>query len=199
MLDQTTARTLDRKIVRHCAPTLVGVKPASLFTCPAPYCAIDEWFEACSHKLAPLGVSMEALSRRKQATLVLVCRTKLVERTLAHEQTACYLSSLGYELSSCEACLASLRARFARSQGSPCAGSSFPHEIGLLLGYPFDDVMGFIDGTRPCVACGPWKAYGNAQQACERFELFRSCTRQLTERFDAGEDIESLAALEFAA
>lgn len=194
MLDQTAVRSLERKIVRHCAPTLAGVKPASLFTCPAPYIVIAEWLDACSCKLARRGVSAEALARRDRTTLVLVCRTKLVERTLAHEQTARYLSSLGYELASCETCLACLRSRFARPYGEALAASTFPHEIGLLLGYPFDDVMGFIEGTRQCVACGCWKAYGNAQEACERFELFRSCTRRLMERFDAGEDIELLAA-----
>ncbi|KXB33148.1 DUF3793 family protein [Atopobium deltae] len=36
----------------------------------------------------------------------------------------------------------------------------FPHEMGLLFGYPLEDVLGFIHKyLQTC--CGPWCAYGD--------------------------------------
>ena len=53
----------------------------------------------------------------------------------------------------------------------PCAciddePPAFPHEVGVLLGYPLADVLAFIahDG-RDELACGVWKAYINPESA----------------------------------
>lgn len=42
----------------------------------------------------------------------------------------------------------------------------FPHEIGLFLGYPAEDVKGFIENKAACSKCsGCWKVYGDEQAA----------------------------------
>lgn len=45
---------------------------------------------------------------------------------------------------------------------------AYPHEVGLLLGYPLEDVRGFMAGARETCR-GPWKAYGDAGTARRRF------------------------------
>ena len=53
---------------------------------------------------------------------------------------------------------------------------SFPHEIGLFLGYPLDDVIGFIRNEgRNCKYTGFWKVYCNEEEAARIFEKFRKC------------------------
>ena len=47
----------------------------------------------------------------------------------------------------------------------------FPHEIGFVLGYPIEDVDGFMsDGGQGARACGRWKVYGDVDEALRRFK-----------------------------
>ena len=57
--------------------------------------------------------------------------------------------------------LARLRARLAQ-------GGAFPHEIGLFLDYPADDVLAFVEkGGAGCKLCGYWKVYGDEEKALD--------------------------------
>lgn len=47
----------------------------------------------------------------------------------------------------------------------------FPHELGLILGYPVEDVRGFMsDGGRGAKAVGRWRCYGDVAVAERRFQ-----------------------------
>lgn len=51
----------------------------------------------------------------------------------------------------------------------------FPHEIGLFLGYPLEDVKGFIENKADSSKCsGCWKVYGNEQKALKLFEKYEN-------------------------
>jgi hypothetical protein len=46
----------------------------------------------------------------------------------------------------------------------------FPHEIGVFLGYPAEDVLGFIiNEGRNYVCCRHWKVYHDIERAQEMF------------------------------
>ena len=65
----------------------------------------------------------------------------------------------------------------AISETIRCA-EDFPHDIGIFLAYPLEDVIGFMKnhgGNYCCLGC--WKAYGNAEAAERRFDLYRKCRR----------------------
>ena len=52
----------------------------------------------------------------------------------------------------------------------------FPHEIGLFLGYPVEDVRGFIEQRgKDCKLSGYWKVYGDEQAARRLFHQFDRC------------------------
>ena len=60
--------------------------------------------------------------------------------------------------------------------------AEFPHEVGVFLGYPLADVVGFVrNGGRNCLLCGQWKVYARAQEAAMTFERLRKC-KQVYER-----------------
>ena len=70
----------------------------------------------------------------------------------------------------------------------------FPHEIGLFLGYPPEDVEGFltdVDGTR-CKLRGDWKVYHDVEGAKRRFAQFRRCRDQLWARLERGFTLSQL-------
>ena len=59
----------------------------------------------------------------------------------------------------------------------------FPHEIGLLLGYPPKDVAAFMGLiTIPFTCQGPWKIYGNPGESLRLAERFRQCRNLMAEQ-----------------
>ena len=69
----------------------------------------------------------------------------------------------------------------------------FPHEIGLFLGYPPEDVRGFIEnGARGCKCVGCWKVYGDAETARETFAKYKKCTDVYRARYAEGRSVERL-------
>ena len=68
----------------------------------------------------------------------------------------------------CRGCLLQLRRRLAQS-------GQFPHEIGLFLGYPPCDVLGFLhDAGRHSKLSGYWQVYGDAQAALALFAKYKN-------------------------
>ena len=75
----------------------------------------------------------------------------------------------------------------------PLSGGGIPHEIGVFLGYPLDDVKGFIRHKgRDYTFCGCWKCYGDPQAARRRFERYHRCTAVLRRRYAEGTPITQL-------
>ena len=58
-----------------------------------------------------------------------------------------------------------------------CLQEDFPHEIGVFLGYPLHDVIGFIENRgQNYSCCGHWKCYGDADRAQRTFDVYKRCT-----------------------
>lgn len=55
-----------------------------------------------------------------------------------------------------------------------CENTGFPHEIGIILGYPRTDVEDFIRYRgRNYLLCGYWKVYHNKEEAVKIFQSYR--------------------------
>lgn len=90
----------------------------------------------------------------------------------------------------CRAKAALSREELETTQGE----STFPHEIGLVLGYPPADVAGFIaQKGAGYLACGGWKAYSEPQSALETFQRNRRCTEEFQALYAQGAPLEALA------
>ena len=67
---------------------------------------------------------------------------------------------------------------------------SFPHEIGIFLGYPAEDVRGFVEnGGCNYKLCGCWKVYGSVESARRKFAAYDRCREYLCGRLEQGEDL----------
>ena len=79
------------------------------------------------------------------------------------------LERYGYTDTSADGAIERLRMRLA-------SGDGFPHEIGLFLGYPVEDVLGFIENAgQNCKCCGCWKVYCNECEAVRTFARYKKC------------------------
>ena len=70
----------------------------------------------------------------------------------------------------------------------------FPHEVGLFLSYPPEDVKGFIENRAANAKCtGVWKVYGDERQARQTFAKYKKCTQVYCERWQSGSGLDKLA------
>ena len=185
-------RTFEELLVEQCAPTLAGLKPASLFR----YQAADRrtsirttarW----ARELAPFGLTVRVLKicPRTGACLIYLYRRREVCRLLGDPAIRRFLAERGYRLEGgCPALLQQLSRRL-------CLEEDFPHEIGVFLGYPLEDVVGFIRHRgRDFTCCGYWKVYGDPEAAQRRFAGYRRCTARCLEQLRRGVAVTCMIA-----
>ena len=171
-------------IIQQASPTLAGLKTGSLFTCPfQSEMQIRADIEQLNERLAPKGVQLRILRLRRRALLYLY-RPSHLQKDFAEDDVAEILSAYGYSAGDVEGCISRLGEKI-------CACEDFPHEIGLFLGYPAEDVRGFIEGGA-CKCVGCWKVYGDADSARQRFAMFRKCTKVYSRLYERGKSIERL-------
>lgn len=97
------------------------------------------------------------------------------------------LRNLKYPVSNPERCIVCLAQRLRECE-------VFPHEIGLFLGYPPEDVKGFIENkAQNYKIVGTWKVYGDEREAEKRFNRFRKCTADYCMRMEKGSTLDKLA------
>lgn len=200
------------RLIRNCAPTLVGIKPASLFSCCERKCdhgsstndcsTTNDWrakmhheIKRCSDILAHRGIEIVVLSELRGGPLVYVFNPTDLAAYLRLPETSRFLQEIGYPsdpASNLGACLEILSGRLSMSIGT--SRCDFPHEIGLFLGYPYADVRGFIDNRGANYRMlGCWKVYSDVDAARAKFEAYRECTRVCEWLHEMGVGIDCMA------
>lgn len=161
---------LEERIVRFCAPTLAGIKTGNLINS----CGIDKdtfYREYHTYKtlLAPLGIGLHVFTREKGNPLLYVYRKRALKADLEKADYRAFLNQYGYIDTTIESALARLGERINESE-------SFPHEIGLFLSYPLEDVKGFIQyGSKCCKCTGYWCVYSDETKAKHHFARYDRC------------------------
>jgi hypothetical protein len=160
-------------------PVIAGVRPASLVWLPRAL-AGNAWEQDGSEHCASLGLSALALREGTGGTLALIYRQGLLARKLRTGARARYLRSLDYPREGgLSGCLAFLKKRFA--------GPAFPHEVGIFLGYPLEDVICFSAGKSSPYACrGYWKVYRRPEKAERTFAYMDAARLSLMRELFSG-------------
>ena len=173
-------------IVRHCSPTLAGLKTGSLFSCPSTSPGeMRESLRDLNSRLAPKGIRVLPVKNDGERALIYLYRPARLSRDLCNSAAEEILSDRGYPCGCPGKCIMKLMERLK--------GDEFPHEIGLFLGYPPDDVRGFIADPSACKCAGCWKVYGDREAAEKQFALYRKCTGVYCGLWKKGRPIERLA------
>lgn len=182
-------RHLEEGLAFHCAPALAGIKPANLISCAKADCPnfaalVEEYNQALNSR----DIYFQVLSQLERSYLLLVYRRRQLSAQLERPEIAQLLSEAGYP-TGCP--LAAQLERLGRRLAEQKEG--FPHEIGLFLGYPPEDVTGFLrHGGKNCLLCGHWKVYAHPEQARELFRRYDKCRDALCKRVALGMSISQL-------
>ncbi len=172
-----------RKLAFHTAPTLLGIKCASLVSLSRTEFDIDFHLKIFNRRASEKGLKMRKMHICGTRCVILVYNKKKLYKRLREKQTAAMLKNEGYDLKSGpEAMLDRLSRRMENC--------TFPHEIGLFLDYPAEDVKGFIENNGGNYKlCGCWKVYGSEECAKRTFENYEKCRRFLCDKLNEGCDI----------
>ena len=167
------------------AEVLQGAKPANLIslTNKTRSCGRNLyllWQEHGADLLEESGLSFRVLADRGNSILLLLYRREALGALLAQKSARVILAKAGYPEPECfEAVLSELCARMA--------GEGFPHEIGVFLGYPLKDVVGFMGWARLPYTCqGPWKIFGNPEPSLKLAQAHRDCRCQMSRQLASG-------------
>lgn len=173
-------------IIRNCAPTLAGLKTGCLFGVPCESReATMEATRQLNRKLVPKGLRLLPLRFTEKRALMYLYRPTHLSQDLNNTLASRLLAQQGYTLTNCAGCVGQLIRRL-------CEQEEFPHEIGLFLGYPPEDVLGYMEDPCACKCVGCWKVYGDEAQAKKRFAQYKKCTRVYCDQWSKGKAIERL-------
>lgn len=174
-------------LIKHGAPTLAGMKTGNLFSCA--FSGSDEMrrcLRTWNRAIVGKGLRSLPLGRQNGRVLIYVYRVSWLERDLRGKDARRLLTKLGYPCHDTQSCIHRLICKLRED-------ASFPHEIGLFLGYPPEDVSGFIEnGARGFKCAGCWKVYGDEETARALFLRYRRCTEAYCAQYAKGVTIDRL-------
>lgn len=191
-------QSLERSVIENCAPTLAGIKSGNLYSYffyAKGYTARDI-MQALTHLnriLLLKGVCALPLKWTDKCVLFYVYRKSHLIKDLKNTECRKILKSFGYPCSDSDIAhfnekdlSAVLRFLCSRISSSEC----FPHEIGLFLSYPVEDVKGFINHKgADCKMCGLWKVYGDTDKAISLFRKYRHCSQIYMDVYTSGRSL----------
>lgn len=173
--------TLEKLIVTHSSPTLANIKCSSLFCTKL----LDSFSTSCVENLKKKGISLLFLTNRRGCPLLFVYRKKELFETINEKEAKSFLSYLGYDTTNLEKFLIHFKERMR--------SDDFPHEIGVILGYPIDDVLSFIENEgKNSIYSGYWKVYHNKDNALKEFRKLDKCRKEYMALFNNGNKVEDL-------
>jgi hypothetical protein len=153
-------------IAYHVAPTIERIKPSTIITLNNGKRKLYTLWEKYKFNFINYyGLNYCELSKGDDKTTLLFYDAKLLSDILSIDENIEFLKKFGYsnDMTLYEA-LNFLKLRFAYS---------FPHEIGVFLGFPLEDVKQFIEHpTKDCIFYGYWKVYTNLERAKMWFDLY---------------------------
>lgn len=160
----------DELLMRHCAPTLMHVKTASMFTCKySSYEDLCSQIVYSNDLLNAKGIYLTLLKCSCDRAVIYVYLKKKLKTLLVDKDIVSFLECYGYDCSSLEGSIALLSKRFM-------LGDDLPHEVGIFLGYPLNDVKSFIEHSgQNSLYTGYWKVYHNKEQSIKMFNVFDKC------------------------
>lgn len=200
-----TSDPFEETLAFHCAPVLLGAKSANLVSfSKKEHPELVSKLREYSRILNGRSLCFEPVCECGSRVLVLVYRKALLMEELEAPGVASFLEENGYPWVSVSRDHPHKRTDLSSVTDSQSAHSGwqagdeqlvrllnhlkmrmvscdgFPHEIGLFLGYPLPDVLGFINNQgQNYLLSGYWKVYSDAEQRKKTFARFTACRNYL--------------------
>ncbi|MCD8175635.1 MAG: DUF3793 family protein [Phascolarctobacterium sp.] len=163
-------RNFDELLAFHCSPVLIGIKPANLISLPnGKHGEINSLLHVYNSQFRERGLISRKRCGCSRRNLLLMYNEEKLQQLLKKEGYRAYLIAAGYKNDGrLEDDLEKLEQRLQEAE-------KFPHEIGVFLGYPLEDILGFVlHKGHDYKYTGYWKVYGDVKQARKVFAAYES-------------------------
>lgn len=146
------------------APVVGGFKPSSTITLVKSGNDYKQFIKDGKNYLLRLGLKYIVLRKSKDAIILLIYNKEKLRERIYSRGNKEFLRKLNYNLDgNLDSVLVKLKERYNLCH---C-----PHELGILLGIPTEDVKDFMNCTKKkCLACGYWKVFNNYDKAIKTFK-----------------------------
>jgi len=178
---------VETKMVLQCAPLIKGIKISNLLIVASS----DE--EAVRVILKKTGILHYRLLRQDEKTTFLLFRKLQLATYLDAPYVQYILKANGYHDLSLGGILRTFQYRYQTYMDQ---GEGFPHEMGLLLGYPLEDVLGFIEHKgKNYLYSGYWKVYEDVASKRKIFDAYEEAKEELIVLLANGHGIRAIIQL----
>lgn len=171
-------KQIETQLALQCAPLIAGLKTSNLLIIP------KENVPKVKRILKCTILSYFILYVGEEKTILLVYDASSLGAYLGRKKVKNLLLQWGYEESSMREWLYLLQERYKRYVEER---ANFPHEMGLFLGYPVEDVVGFIENSgKNSLYSGYWKVYGDVSEKMMLFQKFDMAKENLIQFLASG-------------
>ena len=172
-------------VASHCAPVLKGIKISNIMT------AERGTWKRLVRSLKGSNILCVLLSAQGGREVLLLYRYEKLREHLIKEQVRKFLESQGYDDIRVPAVITRLRKQYAEYVSNR---QGFPHELGVILEYPVEDVKGFIENRgKNCLLEKYWKVYHNREKAEKIFAWYDEARELAMEEIMAGYRLNQIA------
>ena len=172
-------------VASHCAPVLKGIKISNIMT------AERGTWKRLVRSLKGSNILCVLLSAQGGREVLLLYRYEKLREHLMKEQVRKFLESQGYDDIRVPAVITRLRKQYAEYVRNR---QGFPHELGVILEYPVEDVKGFIENRgKNCLLEKYWKVYHDREQALVTFALYDQARETAMGEVIAGYPLNQIA------
>lgn len=177
------------QLALQCSPVLTGIKISNLLIIPNSQVSV-----VCS-TFRNTQISTSIFLRSNDKTTMLVYNKKFVEGYIRELKVSQFLKSFGYENLNLCSILVELRLRYTNYKET---GTNFPHELGVLLGYPICDVISFIENQgKNSLYTGYWKVYHNVEETKGIFLMYNKSREYVIKRLASGTSIQNILIIPY--
>lgn len=166
---------------------IAGVKPSATVTVSKKLEKIyEKWNEYGRDFLESINLSFINLREDDNALIILVYNNDILKKHIFKTENIDFLKKLGYEVNNnISYYVEYLKERYEKFK---C-----PHELGIFLGIPINDVKSFMDCSyKKCLGCGYWKVYSNYEKAQEIFNIYDEVRDKTMAEIISGASVDSI-------
>ncbi len=184
IVQKMNLKHIETKLAIQCAPVITGVKLSNLLILPKSDAKSLSWV------LRHTGIVFLKLAEVKEKVTFLVFRREELRTYLEDAKVQQILSDCGYKDLSFKGILFTFMEHY---QTYAKDEKQFPHEMGLLLGYPPEDVEGFIvHNGQNFLYSGYWKVYADVSKKKELFQQYEDAQKDVITLLAKGIGIRSI-------
>lgn len=177
-------KNIEIQLALQCAPLLTGLKISNLLIVPSDNERLVRML------VRKTGISCYRLLRSKGKITFLLFRRMQLEAFLRKGSAEKMLKEQGYKNLTLGGILSCFQMRYQAYKDGKLA---FPHEMGILLGYPIEDVLGFIKHKgKNYLYSGYWKVYENMQEKRALFRQYQEAQETLIQLLASGIKMEEI-------